>query len=447
MVTDRIRRALKRSWVLPAALAIGFLLVQLVLAPQLRMYPDTARYAELALTYRGVPAAEAHATVLPMLCADVAEQAVRDSLPGYPVDPVGIEQSCLIAQAEHFVPTGDPRYAAIFQTRPAYPAIVSVLSTVVGLKPALWAVPVLATALAGLFVWSLLRRLAVGRHLAAAGQVLLYVLPIGWWGSQMLTEGLVLLAVLVVVVGGVKLMDGERGGQAFLLGGFAALGAIKSSTGALLAVAFVATAAVGWFFDQGRRRAWLHTGAGSLVSAAVLLGVPAARGWPGLDVSLQDLLTGHFHQPDVPDVWMGWLAAIQDFVVRWPAANETNLVLLIGTPALGWILWLWHRPTALVVAAVGATAVGSMLVHPSLGEASRLYTLAWMVVVVGLPVAVRLVPQDVFSFLDETEEDIWYDDELVEAAPHEPSLVLASSGASPLRDAPLMEEISGARGR
>jgi hypothetical protein len=380
--------------VLPVAVALGFLVLQVALAPQARMYPDTARYAELALTYQGVPAAQAHRTVLGLLCADQAEQAQRDSLPGYPVDPVAVEKQCRKRQAVHFVPTDDPRYAAIFATRVGYPALTAALEPLTGLKAALWAVPVLATTVAGLLIWSLIRRLGLGPRLAAAGQVLLYVLPIGWWGTQLLTEGPVLLAVVVVVVGVVQAMDGDRRGLAVMASGFAALGVVKASDGALLAVALTGAAAAGWLLDRGRRRRWTGTGAVCAIGAALLVGVPAALGWPGLEVSLQDLLTAHFQQPDVADVWAGWFTALRAYLSRWPNLTDTNVALLAGVVTGAWALWRRHRPAALAVGAVAAAAAAEAMIHPSLGDSSRFYSRAWLLVVVGLPVAARLLSRD-----------------------------------------------------
>jgi hypothetical protein len=388
------RHASRRWWSWPVLVAVGYLAVQVVLGPAAVVYPDTARYGSMALVFRGVPKVEAEAAGSAMLCADRGEQAARtqaeQTLPiGTPADPAAVEAQCLAAAGGHLEPTDNPRYTAIFDTRPGYPLAVAAVTPLLGLKGALWAVPVTATLLAGLLVWLLLRELGATPQARAAGQLLLYVLPVGWWGSQMLTEGPILAGVAAAVLGAVWLTHGRRGaGASMLVGGLAVVATVKYSTALPLGAAFAVVAVAGlWLRGIDRVGAVLAMAVGG-TTTAVLLWLSHARGWPSIGDTEQDLFAVHFTRPDVSDVTARLVAADEAYWSHWLLITPMNVALLAGLVVCGWVLARRSPMAALFVGAAAAAGVVLCAAHPDMFEGDRLYALAWLVVVVGAPLCV-----------------------------------------------------------
>lgn len=390
------RRTPHGWWYWPALVALLYLLVQAALAPAAIVYPDTARYGAMALEFQGVPRVEAEATGSAMLCADRGEQAARaaaaQTLPiGTPPDPAAVEAQCVAAHQGYLEPTDNPRYTAIFDTRPGYPLAVAAVEPLLGLKAALWAVPVGATLLAGLMVWLLLRELGATPAAAAGGQLLLYVLPIGWWGSQMLTEGPILAGVTAAVLGAVWLTRGRRTlGATTLILGLAVVAAVKYSTALPLAAALAVVAVAGlWLRGVDRVGAVLAMTIGG-TSTAVLLWLSQARGWPGIGDTAQDLFAVHFTRPDVPDVVSRLVAADEAYWPHWLLISPLNVALLAGLVVAGWVLVRRSPMAALIVGAAAAVGVVLTAAHPDPFEVDRLYSLLWLLPVVGLPLAGHL---------------------------------------------------------
>lgn len=385
-----VRARLTAAWRWPALVALAYLAIQAVVGPAAQVFPDTARYAQLALQYQGADPDQARLEATALVCQDQAEQALRISAAAVvPYIPDGgITARCMSEQATHLHPSGSPRYQELFASRPGYPAVVAVLAPVLGLKAALWVIPVTAVLAAGVGVWWLLRLAGLSPHLAAGGQGLLYVLPVGWWGSQMLTEGLVLAAAVAVVLG-VVLLGRGRAGVGFLLlaAGFGVAVAVKYSTAVVLGGAVAAAAAVCWWIGAGDRRALLATAVGCAGAAGAVAVGSRVLGLPGLADSVQDMLTLHFTRPDVADPWLGLISANLGYWVRWPVLVPSNVGLVAGCVLAGWALWRWSPLVAAAVSAVAVAAFATVLVHPEPGELDRLYSLAWLLVAVGLPVA------------------------------------------------------------
>jgi hypothetical protein len=388
------RRASRRWWSWPVLVAVGYLAVQVVLGPAAVVYPDTARYGSMALEFRGVPKVEAEAAGSAMLCADRGEQAARtqseQTLPiGTPVDPAAVEAQCVAAAGGHLEPTDNPRYTAIFDTRPGYPLAVAVVVPLLGLKGALWAVPVTATLLAGLLVWLLLRELGASPQAAAAGQLLLYVLPVGWWGSQMLTEGPILAGVVAAVLGAVWLTHGQRtAGAAMLVIGLTVVAAVKYSTALPLGAALGAVAVAGWWLRGVNKVGAGLVAATGAASTAMLLWLSHAMGWPSIGDTAQDLFAVHFTRPDVPDVTGRLVAADEAYWSHWLLISPLNGALLAGLVVCGAVLTRRAPMAALFVGAAAAAGVVLTAAHPDVFEGDRLYALAWLVAVVGVPLCV-----------------------------------------------------------
>lgn len=388
-----LRRRWSR-WEWPVVATILYLAVQGVLAPFATVHPDSARYAELALRYTGVSEAQAHRQAVELLCADKGEHAARfnGALPSPYRGPITVEQDCLEAQADHLEPTASTRYQELFSTRPGYPAAVALLTPLTGVKVALWAVAVMATAAAGMLMFWLLRFAGLSPPVALLGQVLLYLLPVGWWASQLLTEGLVLAATVAALFGALLLARGRVPlGGAVLVAAYVAVLAVKYSTALLLALSLaVAALVVRWSAQADRRGLGVLAGVSGVVAVAVLVG-SRLLGLPGLEDSVQDMLTGHFNRPDVPDPWRGLVDTNLAYWQLWPLLVPSNIALVLATAVGTWALWRWSRPLAVLVVAVGATGLGAAVAHPDVTQLVRLYSALWLIAVVGLPVGVELL--------------------------------------------------------
>jgi hypothetical protein len=302
----------------------------------------------------------------------------------------GAEAACRAGQVDHLQPSGSDRYQALFDARPGYPAAVAFLQPVTGLKGALWLVPIASTLIAGLLVWALLRLLGASPRMATAGQVLLYVLPVGWWGSQMLTEGPVLLGATGAVLGAVMCLDHRPvAGGAVLAAGLGVAAVVKHPTATLIALAVAGAAVVSWWCGANRPGA-IVAGSISAGTTAGLFTLTATHQLPGLNDTLQDLLTGHFAAPDVADP-MGMLVATNArYWPAWLTLSPMNLALLVSSVVAVWALWKVWKPAALTVAAVAAVGIAAAIAHPDPFEVDRLYSLLWLLPAVGLPMAAQV---------------------------------------------------------
>jgi hypothetical protein len=382
----------RRGWRWPLGVALGFLVLQVLLAPSSVMFPDSAQYARISLQYQGDDYATALAEASSLYCADLAKQLTVSNtalmVPDPSVNDGRIEQQCVAGNAASGQFAGQPRYRAIFDSRPGYPLAVAALTPVLGIRSALWIVPVLATLLAGLAVWWTLAVLGVAPGVAAVGQAALYLLPIGTWGVQPLTEGPVLLGVTVAMAGAVGLALGRwRPGLALLLTGLAVTVAVKYSTALPLACALGAAGAAGQLVGGRRRALAVLSGIGILATMAIAA-VSSWLGMPSVMESVQDAFTNHFVNPDVPDGWHRLLSANVRYWEHWPVQLSSNVLLAAATVLAAWALWHRHRPTALIVLAAAALGIALTVVHPDATQGDRLYSLLWLAPVIGLPVAV-----------------------------------------------------------
>lgn len=360
------------------------------------MWPDSARYAQLAYEYLGDDSTTARQRATQLFCDDAGEHAgqvnAAQFVPTPDHEPGPVTKACLAANADYLVPTGSPRYQAIFATRPGYPLAVAALTPLTGMRFALWLVPVLSTLLAGLGLWRLLTLIGVRSSVAAGGQALLYVLPTGIWGVRPLTEGPVLLGVVIAMLGAFLLTrDRNARGCALLVVGYLITGLVKYSTLLPLAGVFAVVAVLTWLVRRSGHRGALLATAISVAAACLCVLVPKWLGLAGLDDTLQDSFTDHFAKPDVHDTLsLLWQANIR-YWKHWIMVEPVNVALLFGTAFGGWALWRWHRTVAAIV--LGCAAVGVVLtaVHPAFDQQDRLYVLVWLVAATGLPVMVEQV--------------------------------------------------------
>lgn len=380
----------------PLGTLLAFLALQIVLAPTVAMWSDSARYAQLAYQYLGADATTARQEATQLWCVDKARHAgqwnATQLVPSPDYGPDLIVEACRADYADHLEPTGSPRYQAIFSSRPGYPLAVAALAPLTGMRFALWLIPVASVLLAGLCVWRLLTLIHVRSPVAAGGQALLYVLPTSSWGVLPLTEGPVLLGVAIAMLGAVMIAVARRAsGSTLLIVGLAVTGAVKYSTTPPLAAALTVAAVVAWWLRASSPRNAVLTAAIGASATGVSMVVPRLIGLPGLNETLQDSFTDHFAQPDVPNpLTLLWDANIR-YWTHWIMLTPSNVGLVFGTAIGGWALWRWHRATALIVFGSAVTGVALTMAHPEPYQLDRLYVLVWLVTVVGLPVVMEHV--------------------------------------------------------
>jgi hypothetical protein len=347
-----------------------FLIVQIYLAPTTSLDVDSAWYAQLAYRYLGNSPQQAHHLAELLWCAD---------------DPI---EGCMAKFAQDFPPTGSPRYGAIFAARPGYPAAVAALSLVTGnLRMTMWAIPMVCTLLAGLGVYWLLRQLGLVPALAAAGQVLFYVLPTGTWGVHALTEGPISACAIATILGGVLLAKRRFAlGTVLFVLGLGIMSVIKYSTALPLAALFVVAAILLWWRSDANRRSLAIFGGISAVTVAVVLLVSNAMRLPGFTDTAQDIFTDHFNKPDVPDVDGRMISANGDYWEHFLNIDSNNALMLFGLVVGLVSLFRHNRVAAMVVLATTLTGLALAAAHPDPTAGNRLYLLAWLAVIVGIPV-------------------------------------------------------------
>jgi hypothetical protein len=301
-----------------------------------------------------------------------------------------------------------PRYVAIFDQRPGFPALIALFSLPLGLAGGQLTAVVLLFVL-GLLVMNATLR-AGGLHPIAAvtGSVLLGALPIGFWDSRALAEGGAVVGMVGLLIGCTWAHQGRlRLGIPTLLlaGGWLAVCKPASfvASAPSLATVCLLTAAVSGL--RGRRRHQRSiTGCappwrGPLVAGLTIGCVVAA--WavgallthaPGLAETAQDLGTAHFSKPDLADpygylisysrvIWTGWLPTQSGFMTMLRLSAVAAVVCAVRWP--GHVGWLWL--------CLGLSGPIVFTIHPLPTELSRLTAPTWLVVVAAGAVLVDLV--------------------------------------------------------
>jgi hypothetical protein len=394
MGTELSARAIpskKRWWLLPAAIALGFALLQGIGVPRITFGGDSETYALVSLRLYGTPEAQARQEIAYASCLDKARSVDRGSA----VDPLrfrtpdpsrGLRRACATLQLE--APTARSlRYEAIFNGRVGYPLLAGLPIKLLGISLGFWITSVAVTALGGFLVAVLLAAAGLGTAALLAGELIFLLGPLGRWGVYPLAEGALNTAVVAALLGAWWLVQRRLllGGIVWLLG-LAAVATVKYSGGAMMAACLVG-AAVGCMVTVRRYRhagtAILAVGGASMAAGVWLLS--SALGLPGLSETLQDTFTRHFHHRPVDDVW-NLLAQLE--VVCWRAwlRLQASAPALLLAAALG--LWLlFRRRSALGWLAAAAAGLGlfTIVAHPLVYEADRLGALMWMPAVLGLP--------------------------------------------------------------
>ncbi|MGX7827264.1 hypothetical protein ACTG9Q_19465 [Actinokineospora sp. 24-640] len=369
--------------------ALVYLAAGALSSPTLRYSSDSYQYSVTALYYLGVDPRAAHTRAVGAHCSAAAQGAER-ARQRNPVKlrepaPTGAEARCADTYRDAMIPIG-ARYQAIFSPRVGYPLLAAPLVAVLGVPWGMWLAAALCTAAAGALVWLLLRRMGVSPGWAVVGQVLLYVSPIGVWGSWALAEGVVFAGAVGALLGAWMLVDRGGGhGLAVLMAGLGVASASKYSTGMMLAAALAGAGLLLLAWPRYRHRG---VRALALVSGGCAVAVHAAsvwRGWSGTTDTLQDKWTDHFRLPDVHDPWERLWEMNGIFWEQWAGAHLAAPMLLVAVAAGVWGLARYSPAGLVVVGAVAATGVVTQVMHPIAAQGDRLIAPLWLVVAVGIP--------------------------------------------------------------
>jgi hypothetical protein len=277
----------------------------------------------------------------------------------------------------------DPRYVAIFESRPVYPLTAALFVGLAGTSAMAISSAIAAALFAaamGLLGWLVTRSMLAAILAVAAA----FALPSGGWLSFLYADGWMLaLWVASLAFATLYLERGQRRWLAAFALGLGLLYATKSANGAVLVAAVVFIALVVAVHERSvRTRATGLAVAAGVIGLAQLI-VFAALHLPGLSETVQDLLTVHFQRPDADAPWSrlvqrdlamapGLLAALvgQPIVLAIGGVGLASLVVVVG----------WR--SALLLAAGFATVL-TVAIHPVSSEIPRLMAPIWVTVAVG----------------------------------------------------------------
>ncbi|MFI7497873.1 hypothetical protein ACIBVL_05055 [Streptomyces sp. NPDC049687] len=383
---------------LPLLTCLVYAVLQLAAGPQWTLFPDSYRYARAAEQYLGASREEAHRTALAAFCTSRADRAAHDgrlqpttrkSASALKADA---ERACLDRWADaEDITTADPRYQAIFSSRPGYPLLAAPFVGAFGVLKGMRLLGLLTAAAGSLMVFGLLRGAGLARGAAVVGQVAFLATPLGWWSAQALGEGLFTVCVLGALWGGLLLLRNRSLPWAAALTSLAyGTGAVTRYSSVLVLAAFVAAAATAGLCFPGRLRhrgTVVLAGLSALAAGGVFVAMRALA-LPSSQVTLQDTFTHHFADPEVADPWGRLLGLAARFWRDW-AAQQAELPYFLALTALAaWALVRYGDGLGRLALATGLTGVCLVTAHPLVQEADRLAVLMWMPVVLGLPLVV-----------------------------------------------------------
>jgi 4-amino-4-deoxy-L-arabinose transferase-like glycosyltransferase len=320
---------------------------------------DSFWYARLALEARGKTDADAT-----QLAANFIVHEGRGTDPGVYVD---------------LVRTIDPRYPAIFASRPVYPLIVAGLLQFADIDVAMALGALLAGAafavLFGGFIWRVTGSLAA----AGGGVALAFILPSGKWFAFMYADGWLFTFMVLTLALATNYLRFSR--RVDLIGVGAAIGLAyltKPANGVALVVALVVLGMAASVSRHPQRGAAVRLGAAAALIGVVQLACFAVLGLPGFATTLQDMFTLHFTFPDVSEP-LPRLFARDAEVVPWLLAFPIRepLLAFVGAGLLVPLL-RWNDLSCGLGLVVGLVSLPVVLVHPVTSEVPRLLAPIWI---------------------------------------------------------------------
>jgi hypothetical protein len=383
----------RRAWLLGILVVAVYALLQLTAGSQWFLYPDSYRYARAAEQFGGVSRAQAHRDALDAFCttrADAARATARLSpVAGSPL-PAGTmtAKQCLARWADAAdITTADPRYQAIFSSRPGYPLLAAPFVRMFGVIRGMRMLGLLTAVGGSLLVVGLLRSADLPPLSAVCGQLVFLATPLARWSLQALSEGLVTVCALGTIWGAVLLTRRRPVAGTPLLAVSLAICAVTRYSMALVLAALTAAAAVAvWCGMRERRHRWTTLLAGlSAIAASVTAMLMSALALPSATTTLQDTFTKHFTRPDVTDPWQRLAHLDARYWAHWIGAQSFLPTFVVPTLVAAWALYRYRPDLGWFALATALTGTLQVAGHPLVQEADRLGVLMWMPAVLGLP--------------------------------------------------------------
>lgn len=351
---------------------------------------DTLQYAYQTRLMMGDDSAKAYTTAVNWYCArpDAATSSGHVS-----------RADCLREMAAPgAAPYRTPRFQAIFHSRPGWPLLAAPLVAVFAMN-GLVVLAFLGGLAAGAACYWAVRELGGGHRAGLASMVGLYLLPSGYWLTNVLPEGLILALSATAAIGAIRLVNGRPWGATLFAAALAMTFATKSANAVAITV-FVSVAAAGLFlFSPGRTRKRLAVLVAIAAAVTVAwLAFSRLMHYAGVHETLEDLATWHFTRPAHGDPWQ--LLWDRDVTFGLPFLRQivTDPWWLILLGLATWKLARRSVSAASIWLAVGASAVMICLAHPIVSNWPRLLIPIWLPVAIGLALFVggprRPQPQD-----------------------------------------------------
>lgn len=393
----RLPRSLAAWGLLVSVVAV---MVMVVDAGRLRntTWNDTYRYINAIERDLGRSDAEAQAIALNYYCTDLARTTTATA--ANETDP-GAKTSARIESrdrcerywtAQGGLAPNKPRFNLIFDSRPGYPLLAAPLVAAFGVSDGLALLSVLLTLTAGWGVL-LLIRLSGGSPLAAlCGMTACFTLPTWFWLQQFLTESPTLVCAIAVLIGAVLMQRGRvNAGLAVSTAAYTAGFLVRYSTFSVLAGCLALTVGVlAWRERRQRTRGTRVLIGFSALAFVIQTVLPPLLGWPGFKDSLEDTFSAHYTAPVPHDLYGKWIALNGHYWVS-TVQHYAGQPLVPALMAFGTVLlWRYRQPFAAIVTAAGLAALASAAAHPLTSQLDRLYFLAYLLPICGLPILADL---------------------------------------------------------
>lgn len=387
---------MRRPAFVTAAISVCFVLLQICLS-SFEFPSDSYRYAKAAEQFGGATPAEANSAALDAFCTSkadrlTAEQGLRPAATDLADFRQARLRECFYAYSgDGDLTSTDPRYQAIFSTRPGYPLMLVPFVRVFGVFDGMRIFGLLAAVSGGLMIVGLLRSAGLSPAASAVGQIGFLASPLGWWASQALGEGLFMVCTLGVIWGASLLMRRRwLSGPTLMIGGL--VGAVVTRySSAIILVGFLAIAAAGaWLLTRRFRHSGTVVVAAISGAGAALIAVGMRLlSLPSATITLQDTFTEHFVRPEVPDPWGSLLGLASRLWTHWLHEQAAAPAYLGLVAVATWALVRYGRELGWLSLPLWLTGVSLMTAHPLVQEADRLGVLMWMPVILGLPLLVK----------------------------------------------------------